>query len=501
MGRSRTLKFILLAGSATLLQGCVAAVVPIAAGGLFGGASIDGEPDAAAPQALATAPAADPSVTVERSTDRVAMAEPEEAASFAAPETVDTPAGTMPPPAALAAATVAPATSPVAAERMPAPEPAPDPVPEPAPEEPALAIVVVDPDPEPVAAPEQSASFAEAFDAAPESPVEPGPVESSPIQSGLVEAEPTPEPVLVAGPAPEPTTSAAPLRVIAVNRQAAFGEGSSTSSNMSAAQAAAALSSTAPLEEPAAPSASLARTPRVPAPEPAPAAVPASEPTAQLAMTTEAAAPAMIPPPPPPPAPAPVPTPPRPLATGAFAELINYANRQQSRSAQNRASAVLADRASLQPDRAACNGSEATVLIDLDPDGDTFDPTLIERAAPGLPSALAQLRTAGVKIAWISANPVNQTGSIRDALNRSGLDIENADQLLLMRYPEDRKQTRREDLAANSCLVAIAGDTRTDFDELFEYLLNPQAAASLDPLMGNGWFLIPSPLALERPNP
>ncbi len=285
-----------------------------------------------------------------------------------------------------------------------------------------------------------------------------------------------------------------------MNRQAAFADSAADAPSVSAAQAAAALSSVAAADEPVEATISLARTPR--APEPAPASAPTPAPSATIALNTEAAAPVAVAPTPPPSTPAPAPEParaaPRPLATGEFAALINYANRQQSRSAQNRASAVLADRASLQPDRAACNGNEATVLIDLDPEGDTFDPTLVERAAPGLPSALAQLRAAGVKIAWISANPANQVGSIREALNRSGLDIENADQLLLMRYPEDRKQTRREDLAADACLVAIAGDTRTDFDELFEYLLNPQAGATLDPLMGNGWFIIPSPLATER---
>ena len=70
-----------------------------------------------------------------------------------------------------------------------------------------------------------------------------------------------------------------------------------------------------------------------------------------------------------------------------------------------------------------------------------------------------------------------------------------------MRYPEDRKQTRREDLAASSCLIAIAGDVRSDFDELFEYLINHEAAAMLDPLIGNGWFVIPAPVVTERPNP
>lgn len=474
MGRSRTTKFILLAGSATLLQGCVAAVVPFAAGGLMGGSSLDRGSDNAVAQAQ---PAPDPSVTVERSPAQAAPPVAEETATLAVAEAPTEAAGTADQTVAFAEASE---VSPMSAVE---PDPAPEVIA--APEGPALAAVEVQP---------ESVSAAEAVVVAEPVPVAEATPEPALAAAPVVEETPTPP---AAAPAEQPA-STAPLRVIAVNRQAAFADSAADAPSVSAAQAAAALSSVAAADEPVEATASLARTPR--APEPAPASAPAPAPSATIAMNTEAAAPVTVPPPPPPPAPAPEParTAPRPLATGEFAALINYANRQQSRSAQNRASAVLADRASLQPDRAACNGNEATVLIDLDPEGDTFDPTLVERAAPGLPSALAQLRAAGVKIAWISANPANQVGSIREALNRSGLDIENADQLLLMRYPEDRKQTRREDLAENACLVAIAGDTRTDFDELFEYLLNPQAAATLDPLMGNGWFIIPSPLATER---
>ncbi|MAY21062.1 MAG: hypothetical protein CL955_10635 [Erythrobacteraceae bacterium] len=472
MGRSRTTKFILLAGSATLLQGCVAAVVPFAAGGLMGGSSLDRGSDNAVAQAQ---PAPDPSVTVERSPAQAASPVAEETPALAVAEAPTEAAGTADQTVAFAEASEVPPMSAVE------PDPAPEVIA--APEGPALADAEVQP---------ESVSAAEAVVVAEPVPVAEATPEPALAAAPVVEEMPTPP---AAAPAEQPA-STAPLRVIAVNRQAAFADSAADAPSVSAAQAAAALSSVAAADEPVEATVPLARTPR--APEPAPASAPAPAPSATIAMNTEAAAPVVIPPPPPAPAPEPARTAPRPLATGEFAALINYANRQQSRSAQNRASAVLADRASLQPDRAACNGNEATVLIDLDPEGDTFDPTLVERAAPGLPSALAQLRAAGVKIAWISANPANQVGSIREALNRSGLDIENADQLLLMRYPEDRKQTRREDLAENACLVAIAGDTRTDFDELFEYLLNPQAAATLDPLMGNGWFIIPSPLATER---
>jgi hypothetical protein len=50
----------------------------------------------------------------------------------------------------------------------------------------------------------------------------------------------------------------------------------------------------------------------------------------------------------------------------------------------------------------------------------------------------------------------------------------------------------REDANRDVCTVAIAGDERSDFDELFDYLRNPGGAVGLYPMMGKGWFLVPS---------
>ena len=56
------------------------------------------------------------------------------------------------------------------------------------------------------------------------------------------------------------------------------------------------------------------------------------------------------------------------------------------------------------------------------------------------------------------------------------------------------------DFAAEFCVVALAGDERADFDELFQYLKNPAAAAPLEALIGKGWFLIPQPLTSPSPS-
>lgn len=452
----RTLKLALVAGAAFALQGCVAAVVPLAASGLVGGATVSGGRDA---QPEAASPAVDPTVIVAQSQS---TPEPQVAAVPAATPVIEQAEPGL--------------ATPVEAEVVSAAPP---------------------PDIQPVPAAVGAVGASTALTTPTRAPV---------VSATAREIALTPVPDIPPTQTPEPASAAPlPTRIIAVDPQVALADSTRGARNVSAAEMAAALAADEGTAEVTAPAARLSRL--TPASQPQPAASsaatnmaeaapdPAPVAAAPAASLAARATPAVDT--------APAPTGPtvRTLATGPFASLINYATRQQSTSADERRSAVLADRASLQPDRAQCGAGEPTVLIDLDPEGEIFDPTNARRAAPGLSSALAQLRASGVKVAWVSRNPQGQVGAIRTALNRSGLDLDNSDQLLLMRYPEDRKQTRREDLAAGSCLVAIAGDKRTDFDELFEYLLDPSAAATLDPLIGNGWFLIPQPLLDERPNP
>ena len=64
------------------------------------------------------------------------------------------------------------------------------------------------------------------------------------------------------------------------------------------------------------------------------------------------------------------------------------------------------------------------------------------------------------------------------------------DIISLRRDEADTKQQRRDNLAGITCIVAIAGDERPDFDERFKYLRNPEAGAGIEPLIGDGWFLI-----------
>lgn len=165
----------------------------------------------------------------------------------------------------------------------------------------------------------------------------------------------------------------------------------------------------------------------------------------------------------------------------------------QTRSGAPRQSALLADPGGMSAVTASCSEGSPAVLIDLDPDSGLLDLDARDAAA-GLAQALASLRAQGVDVFWISEHGADAAGDIRRNLRDSGLDPTRRDPILLMRYPEDRKQTRRQDMAASHCLVAIAGDSRRDFDEMFAYLRDPNAPTPADPLLGTRWFLIPHPL-------
>ena len=190
------------------------------------------------------------------------------------------------------------------------------------------------------------------------------------------------------------------------------------------------------------------------------------------------------------------------VAGGTFFDpLFAYAMTPETSESGARTSAVLLDAAALKPDRIDCPSGEPAVLVDLDPESGDLFPIDVQSASPAFAQKLADLRVRGVLIAWISQSFANRETDVRRALLQSGLDPLGTDEVLLMRTSDDRKQTRRDELARNSCLVAIAGDTRSDFHELFDYLLNPGDAAALEPLIGEGWFLIPTPLLAERTRP
>jgi hypothetical protein len=108
---------------------------------------------------------------------------------------------------------------------------------------------------------------------------------------------------------------------------------------------------------------------------------------------------------------------------------------------------------------------------------------------------VARLREAGIVVLWVSQAHANQVREVADALVLSGLDPSGRDPLLLVRNEDDRKQTLRQEANLDVCVIAVAGDRRGDFDELFDYLRDPAAAVGLEVMMGAGWFIAPAPFA------
>ncbi|WP_427963780.1 hypothetical protein [Altererythrobacter sp.] len=182
-----------------------------------------------------------------------------------------------------------------------------------------------------------------------------------------------------------------------------------------------------------------------------------------------------------------------------FASFAAYAMEQAFKDMSGEAvqSASLRNPGALDGERNECGNLEPAVLIDLDPKSGLVPEAGDLRADKRAANLLASLRNQGVTVGWISGRTAADAGTIRKALASSGLDPEGQDRLVLMRYPQDRKQTRRREFAEQYCIIAIAGDAQSDFDELYDYLKNPAAAAPLEALYGNGWFLTPLLLTQE----
>ena len=159
---------------------------------------------------------------------------------------------------------------------------------------------------------------------------------------------------------------------------------------------------------------------------------------------------------------------------------------------------VLIDPASLvilpRPQR--CTEQAPAVALDLDPGPAAFDLADPPRPAAGLAESLASLRLAGLTVLWVSRLPEAQADRLATILKATGLDPDGGDRLVLVRPGTARKSARLRQEAREWCIVAMAGDSRGDFEEAFEYLRDKQGvvAQSLEAQIGVGWFLTPQPI-------
>ncbi|WBY16785.1 hypothetical protein PF049_01045 [Erythrobacteraceae bacterium WH01K] len=159
-----------------------------------------------------------------------------------------------------------------------------------------------------------------------------------------------------------------------------------------------------------------------------------------------------------------------------------------------RQSAMLLNPHRLDAELTDCGDQPSAVLLDMDPVDALAPLANTQRNNPHLGRALAGLRDRDVEVLWITGHTADRAGAVRRSLSAAGLDVSGQDTLVTMRYPTDRKQTRRRDLAEDYCILAMLGDEKADFDELYDHLLRPESAAPLQRLIGTRWFIAPNPI-------
>lgn len=182
-----------------------------------------------------------------------------------------------------------------------------------------------------------------------------------------------------------------------------------------------------------------------------------------------------------------------------YAPLVRYAlDRVAARATgEDVRSAVLVEDISLTDPRAmSCGSKPFAVIIDID-----TAPGAVPLAQPGLAALLDTLRAAEIRIGWIGEGNI---AAIETALEKAGEDgnplVMPDDAILSAPNKGPRKQEQRGQFAKGHCVLAIAGDRKSDFDELFDYLRDPTYAIGLDIFSNRGWFLVPSPLGLHVEN-
>lgn len=148
------------------------------------------------------------------------------------------------------------------------------------------------------------------------------------------------------------------------------------------------------------------------------------------------------------------------------------------------------------PRMQSCGGERGALLIDLDPGEKPFDLADPPSPAPGLAEHLRKIRGTGIAVVWIATLPESASGDLGTILKATGLDPLGIDKTLLLRRGETRKQQVLLRANQDWCVLAIAGDRKGDFDEVFDYLRNPDGPVgiALEQFIGAGWFLAPPPI-------
>jgi hypothetical protein len=183
--------------------------------------------------------------------------------------------------------------------------------------------------------------------------------------------------------------------------------------------------------------------------------------------------------------------------SNAFLPFARHALEQVARRERGEAvrSAVLVDKVSLtSPVSMPCGDRPLAAIIDLDIAPETPAEMDVE-PQKGFGPLLEVLRESGIKLAWISGVSEGEAAPSLEILRKGEEPALDERDLLFFGHPKFRKQEQRWRLSRDYCVVAIGGDRKSDFDELYEYLRDPDYAIRLDAFMNRGWFLTLPPAA------
>lgn len=160
-------------------------------------------------------------------------------------------------------------------------------------------------------------------------------------------------------------------------------------------------------------------------------------------------------------------------------------------------SAVLVEGVSLaSPKTVPCGDKQSAVIIDVD-----TVPGATPLTQSGLATILDKLRSADVRIAWMGSGSIAEIEAMLTQPNVAEYALLlQRDEILSAPEKGPSKQEQRWAFAKSHCVLAMAGDQKSDFDELFDYLQDPKYAAPLDIFNDRGWFTVPSPLRVNAEN-
>ncbi len=159
-------------------------------------------------------------------------------------------------------------------------------------------------------------------------------------------------------------------------------------------------------------------------------------------------------------------------------------------------SAVLIEQVSLaNPKTISCDYKPLAVIIDLDPKTNIASSDQASEVTLG--ETIEVIRQRGIKIIWLTDKAQAALPEFLGTLRIGQVPAIKSDDLISFGANKGkRKQERRWKLAENYCIAAVAGDAKSDFDELYDYLRNPGYATRLDAFWDRGWFLLPQPLSV-----